>query len=137
MRSSSLTTTILNENGRINECLLETTKENDDQQQEKHSSPIIINKLVFTTSKTNPKSSYWTVTDRQADWYKLTTPANQSTTTITTNTNTNQSSLTVPYRLLSKIFQRTKSTSNGNDQIDEPTYVKIHSQASSSWPSRI
>jgi hypothetical protein len=116
MRSSSLTTTILNENACTNECLLETTKENDNQQKEKYSSPIITDKLVFKTSKLNPKSSYWIVNDRQAEWYKLTIPVNQST-----NTNTNQSSLIVPHRLLPNIFERKKSNSNINDQIDELT----------------
>ncbi len=117
MRSSSLTTTILNENTCINECLLETTKENDHQDEEKHSSTIITDKLVFKTSKLNPKSSYWTVTDRQAEWYKLTIPVNQSTVN-----NTNQSSLKVPYRLLSNIIERKKSNSNLDDQNDEITY---------------
>jgi hypothetical protein len=112
MRSSSLTTTILNENACTNEYLLETMKENDNQQEENYFSPIITDKLVFKTSKLNPKSSYWIVTDRQAEWYKLTIPVNQSI-----NNNTNQSSLIVPYRLLSNIFERKKS----NDQIDELT----------------
>jgi hypothetical protein len=118
MRSSSLTTTILNESACANECLLEITKENDNQQEDKYLSPIITDKLVFKTSKLNPKSSYWTVIDRQAEWYKLTIPVNQST-----NNNINQSSLIVPYRLLSNIFERKKSNSNINDQIDELTYV--------------
>jgi hypothetical protein len=113
MRSSSLTTTILNESTCTNECLLETTKENDHQNE----SPIITDKLVFKTSKLNPKSSYWTVTDRQAEWYKLTIPVNQST-----NNSTNQSSLIVPCRLLSNIIERKKSNSNLNDQNDEITY---------------
>jgi hypothetical protein len=118
MRSSSLTTTILNENGISNECVLETTKENDNQEQERRSSPIITDKLVFKTSKLNPKSSsYWTVIDRQGEWYKLTIPVNQTT---NNNNNTNQSSLTVPYRVLSNIMERKKS--NSNEQIDELTY---------------
>jgi hypothetical protein len=121
MRSSSLTTTILNENGCDNECLLEIMKENNNQQEEIHSSPIITDKLVFKTSKLNPKSSFWTIIDRQAEWYKLTIPVNQST----NNNNTNQSSLIVPYRLLPNIFERKKSNSNINDQIDELTYVLI------------
>jgi hypothetical protein len=119
MRSSSLTTTILNESARADECLLETTKENDNQNEvERRCSPIITDKLVFKTSKLNPKSSYWTVIDRQAEWYKLTIPVNQST-----NNNINQSSLTVPSRLLSNIFERKKSNSNLNDHTDELTYV--------------
>ncbi len=120
IRSSSLTTTIFNENARTDECLLEITKENENQQEEKRSSIVITDKLVFKTSKLNPKSSYWTVSDRQAEWYKLTIPVNQST-----NNTTNPSSLTVPYRLLPNIFERTKSNSNLNDQMDELTYVFV------------
>ncbi|CAF1641423.1 unnamed protein product, partial [Rotaria sordida] len=107
MRSSSLTTTILKENGCTNECSLETTKENDNQKQEKCSTPVYIDKLVFKTSKLNPKSSYWTVTDRQAEWYKLTIPVNQSTNN--NSNNTKESSLTVSYRLLPNILERKKS----------------------------
>ncbi|CAF0892141.1 unnamed protein product [Rotaria sp. Silwood1] len=114
MRSSSLTTTILKENGCTNECSLETTKENDNKQQEKSSTPLYLDKLVFKTSKLNPKSSYWTVIDRQAEWYKLTIPVNQST-----NNNTKESSLIVPYRLLSNILERKKSNLNMNDHNDE------------------
>jgi len=121
MRSSSLTTTILNENGHTNECLLETTKENNNHQKERRSTPIVIDKLVFKTSKLNPNASYWTVTDRQTEWYKLTVPVNQPSHNY--NNNTNQLSLTVPYRLLPNIFERKKSNSNINDQIDELTYV--------------
>ncbi|CAF1037693.1 unnamed protein product [Rotaria sordida] len=117
MRSSSLTTTILKENGCTNECSLETTKENDNQKQEKCSTPVYIDKLVFKTSKLNPKSSYWTVTDRQAEWYKLTIPVNQSTNN--NSNNTKESSLTVSYRLLPNILERKKSNSNMNDQNDE------------------
>ncbi|CAF4645350.1 unnamed protein product [Rotaria sp. Silwood1] len=115
MRSSSLTTTILKENGCTNECSLETTKENDNKQQEKSSTPLYLDKLVFKTSKLNPKSSYWTVIDRQAEWYKLTIPVNQST----NNNNTKESSLIVPYRLLSNILERKKSNLNMNDHNDE------------------
>jgi hypothetical protein len=125
MRSSSLTTTILNENGASNECVLETTKENDNQQPERRSSPVITDKLVFKTSKLNPKSSYWTVVDRQAEWYKLTIPVNQLTNNNNNNnsTHTNQSSLAVPYRLMSNLIERKKSNSNANEQIDELTYI--------------
>ena len=115
MRSSSLTTTIFNESTCANECLLETTKENDHQGE----SIVITDKLVFKTSKLNPKSSYWTVTDRQAEWYKLTIPVNQST---NSNNNTNpSSSLTVPCRSLSNIIERKKSNSNLNDPNEEIT----------------
>ncbi|CAF0919223.1 unnamed protein product [Adineta steineri] len=123
MRSSSLTTTILNENGHANDYLLETTKENDNHQKEKRSLPVIIDKLVFKTSKLNPNLPYWTVTDRQSEWYKLTTPVNQSTSNCNNNNNNNtyQSSLTASYRLLPTIFERKKSNSNLNDQTDELT----------------
>ncbi|UJR21433.1 hypothetical protein I4U23_024519 [Adineta vaga] len=120
LRSTSLTTTIFNENGHTNDCQLETTKENDNHQKEKRSSPAIIDKLVFKTSKLNPNSSYWTVTDRQAEWYKLTIPVNQSTNS-SSNNNINPSSLITPYRLLSTLFERKKSNMNLNDQIDELT----------------
>ena len=113
MRSSSLTTTILNEST----CANETTKENEHQVE----STVITDKLVFKTSKLNPKSSsYWTVTDRQAEWYKLTIPVNQSTNNSNSN-NINQSSLTVPCRSLSNIIERKKSNSNLNDQNEEIT----------------
>ena len=82
---------------------------------------MVIDKLVFKTSKLNPNASYWTVTDRQAEWYKLTIPVNQSTNNYSNNTT--QSSLTVPYRLLPNILERKKSNLNINDQTDELTYV--------------
>ena len=125
MRSSSLTTTILNESTCPNEYLLETMKENDHQEDENRSSPVVTDKLVFKTSQLNPKSSYWTVTDRQTEWYKLTIPVNQSS-----NNNTNQSALIVPCRLLPNIIERKKSNSNLNDQNEEITYVGIHRKPS-------
>lgn len=115
-----MTTTILNENGHANGCLLETTKENDNHQKERRSSPVVIDKLVFKTSKLNPNSSYWTVTDRQTEWYKLTIPVNQST---NNHNHTHQPSLTASSRLLPNILERKKSNSNINEQIDELTYV--------------
>ena len=122
MRSSSLTTTILNEANPLHENALETTKENDQNQVERRAAPVITDKLVFTTSKTNPKSAHWTVTDRQADWYKLTIPVNQaSTASSSSSTSTNQSALTASYRSLPRPFERKKSNSNTNDQIEEIT----------------
>ena len=121
MRSSSLTTTILNENAHTNDGLSDITKENDNHQKERRSSPVIIDKLVFKTAKLNTNSSYWTVTDRQAEWYKLTIPVNQSTNNCANNAS--QASLITPYRLLPNIFERKKSSTNLNDQNEELTYV--------------
>src|SRR5689334_383207 len=114
MKSSSLPTTILHENGHVNESISDA---NNNQQIEKDSSPVPTDKLVFTTTTTttNPKSSYWTVTDREAEWYKLSIPVNQSILN-----NRNQS---VPCKKLPKPYERKKFTSNNNDQIDRPTYV--------------
>lgn len=109
MRSSSLTTTIFNENASNNDYLFDITKENDE---EKYSSSQITDKLVFKTTKLIPKSSFWTVMDRQAEWYKLTIPVNQtSTPTI------NPSSLIVPCRSLSNPIERKKSNSNLPEEI--------------------
>lgn len=121
LRSSSLTTTILNENAHTNDSLSDITKENDNHQKERRSSPVIIDKLVFKTAKLNTNSSYWTVIDRQAEWYKLTIPVNQSTNNCANNAS--QSSLITPYRLLPNIFERKRSSTNLNDQNEELTYV--------------
>jgi len=120
MRSSSLTTTILNENPCNSDYVAELMKENDGQNEDRACSPIPTDKLVFKTSKLNPKSSYWTVTDRQAEWYKLTIPVNQSS---TSTTHVNPSTLITPSRLLSTVFERKRSSSNLHDQNEELTYV--------------
>lgn len=125
MRSSSLTTTILNENACANDYLAELSKENGhpDEEQNRLSSLPMIDKFVFKTSKLNPKSSFWTVMDRQADWYKLTIPVNQ------TSTNPiNASSLTVPCRLLPNPIERKKSNSNLNEITEEITSVEVNDQ---------
>lgn len=116
MRSSSLTTTILNENASTNDYLFDITKENGYHEEEKYTSSQITDKLVFKTSKLIPKSSFWTVMDRQADWYKLTIPVNQTSTP-----NINPSSLIVPCRLLSNSIERKKSNSNLTDHPEEIT----------------
>lgn len=116
MRSSSLTTTILNENPCNSDYLSELMKENDNQNEDRSCSPVPTDKLVFKTSKLNPKSSFWTVTDRQAEWYKLTIPVNQSSTT-----STNSSALITPSRSLSTVFERKKSSSNLHEQNEELT----------------
>ena len=75
------------------------------------------------TSTLNPNLSYWTVTDRQAEWYKLTIPVNQS---VNNNNNTKkQLSSIVPYRLLSNVIERKKSNSLINDQNNDIMYVSI------------
>jgi hypothetical protein len=115
MRSSSLATTIFHENSPINES---TSSTNHNQQIDKHSSPISLDKLVFTTtSTTSSKESYWTVTDRQPEWYKLSIPIHQSI--------TNPKNTIVPFKRLVKVPERKKSNSNKNDRIDRPTYVQI------------
>ena len=61
--------------------------------------------------------------DRQADWYKLTIPVNQ------TSTNPiNASSLTVPCRLLPNPIERKKSNSNLNEITEEITSVEVNDQ---------
>jgi hypothetical protein len=116
MRSTSLTTTILNETNDINECPLDMIKEN-----EQHTPPIPIDQFVFTTSKCTPKSSFWTVTDRQNEWYKLTIPINHATTN--SNVSSASSSLHVSCRQLSNRCERKQSNSNVNEQFDDITYV--------------
>lgn len=107
MRSSSLTTTILHENDSLSDT-------NSNQQIENHSSSISTDNLLFTTtSTTNPKSSYWSVTDRQPEWYKLPIPINPSS--------LNTTNEIVPYK---KLSGRNKSNSNNNEPIDRPTYVE-------------
>jgi hypothetical protein len=110
MRTSSLTTTILHENGHVNETVSDM---NDDSQIEQDFAPASPDNLLFTTaSKAPSKSSYWAVTDRQPEWYKLSIPINQPI-----------SNQIVPYKKLSKTFERRKSNSNNNEKIDRPTYV--------------
>ncbi|CAF4160740.1 unnamed protein product, partial [Rotaria magnacalcarata] len=71
------------------------------------------NKLVFTTtSTTNSKASYWTVTDRQPQWYKLSIPINQSI--------FNNKTQIVPYKRLSEKIQNEKPKSDSDEQINEP-----------------
>lgn len=93
-------------------------KDDDDQETELLASLGPDNKLVFTTVTTTPsipKSSYWTVTDRQPEWYRLSIPANQSI--------FNKKSDIVPYKKLPKLFQRDKSKIRNEDQIDQPRYL--------------
>lgn len=99
--------------------MLETTKENDNRPKEKRSTPVVVDKLVFKTGKLNPNSSYWTVSDRQAEWYKLTIPVNQANSNHSSNAT--QAALATPYRLLPSVFERKKSSSNLSDQNDELT----------------
>ncbi|CAF0899500.1 unnamed protein product [Adineta ricciae] len=106
MRTSSLTTTILHTNSHVNNPTFDS---NNDQQIEKYSP----NNLVFTTtSKANTKSSYWTVTDREPEWYKLAMPANLSI----SDTIKQMAS----YRKISTTSERNTSRSNQNDQIGQP-----------------
>lgn len=112
MRSSSLATTILHENNPINDSLFNSN--NNNQQLEKSSSSTSIDKLLFnTTSTINSKLSYWTVTDRQAEWYKLPIPINP--------TILNSRNDIVPFKKITKISERKKLDSNHNDQINQPT----------------
>ncbi len=105
MRSSSLPTTILHENNPVKE----STSNTDNNQQIETT-----NKLVFnTTSTTNSKSSYWTVTDREAEWYKLSIPIDQSI--------LNPTKDIVPFKKLTKISERKKLKLNNNDRINQPT----------------
>jgi predicted double-glycine peptidase len=111
MRSSSLATTIFHENSPINES---TSNANHNQQIDKHSSIVPLDKLVFTTtSTTNSKASYWTVTDRQPEWYKLSIPIHQSI--------LNSKHEIVPFKRLIKVPEKKKVNSNKNDRIDRPT----------------
>ncbi|UJR27983.1 hypothetical protein I4U23_009241 [Adineta vaga] len=111
MRPSSLTTTILHENGHINTDELDA---NNDQQIEKCSSTPSSDNLVFTTtSKANSKSSYWSVTDREPEWYKLAMPVNLSS--------SDHIKQLTSYRKLSKTSERKKCKLNHKDEIDQPT----------------
>jgi hypothetical protein len=114
MRSSSLATTILHENTPVKESISNT---NNNQPIKQPSSPVAIDELVFTTtSTTNSKLSYWTVTDRQAEWYKLSIPISPSI--------LNPTKDMVPYKRLAKLSGGKKFDSNKNDRIDQPTYVQ-------------
>jgi hypothetical protein len=111
MRSSSLATTILHENLQNKESTSDT---DNNQQIEKHSSPIPTDNLLFNAAlTTNSKSSFWTVTDRQPEWYKLSIPINSSL--------LNHTNQIVPFKKLSKTSERKKSKSTNTDQIDRPT----------------
>jgi hypothetical protein len=111
MRSSSLATTIFHEkNSPTDES---TSNINHNPPIDKHSSYVSLDKLVFTTSTTNSKAPYWTVTDRQPEWYKLSIPIHQPT--------SNSKDNNVPFKRLVKIPERKKRNSNKNDRIDQPT----------------
>ena len=115
MRSSSLPTTILHEKTPVDESISST---NSNEQLDRCDSPIPIDKLVFTTaSTTNSKSSYWTVTDRESEWYKLSIPTHSSI--------QNPTYETVPYKRVAKVLERKKANAHKNERIDRPTYVQI------------
>lgn len=117
MRSSSLITTILTETTHHNECPMELTKENEETKDERRSLTTSNDQFVFSTSKSNPKTSFWTVIDRQAEWYKLTIPVQQQT----TNSSTTNKNLSVTCRTLEKTWQRKKSNSNINENNEKIT----------------
>lgn len=107
MRSSSLATTIFHENNPLNQSTSETNLEAS-------SSAIPDDKLLFTTTSTpNLKSSFWTVTDRQPEWYKLSIPIPQST--------LNSKIEPVLSKRLVRTSNKKKPNRNSNDRIDQPT----------------
>lgn len=117
MRSSSLVTTILTETHHHNQCSIEMSKENDQRKDERRSLPNATDKLVFSTWKTQSNASFWTVIDRQAEWYKLTIPIQQN------NASTAKSDLSVTCRTLSNGWQRKKSNSNLHETAEKITCV--------------
>lgn len=109
MRSSSLATTIFHENNPVNQSTTDTNLEAS-------SSAVSDDKLLFTTTSTpNSKSSFWTVTDRQPEWYKLSIPISQSV--------LNPKIESVPSRRVIRAANKKKSKRNNKDRIDQPTYV--------------
>ena len=112
MRSASLATTIFHE--KTNSSNESTSNNNHPSPVDKHSSVVSLNKLVFSTAPTtNSKAPYWTVTDRQPEWYKLSIPIHQSA--------SNSKDNNVPYKRLVKIPERKRLNSNRSDRIDQPT----------------
>lgn len=112
MRSKASTPNSFHENDSGNESTLDT---NDNQQIEKQYSLGPNNKLVFTTTSTTTTKSvpYWTVTDRQPEWYKLSIPINQAI----FNSNKNK---VVPYKKVPRTIDRNQSKSNNHDEITVP-----------------
>ena len=107
MRSSSLATTIFHENNPVNQPTTDTAVESD-------SSAVSNDKLLFTTtSAANSKSSFWTVTDRQPEWYKLSIPINQSA--------LNTKIEAVPSKRSVRTSNKKKFNCNKNPSIDQPT----------------
>ncbi|CAF1423705.1 unnamed protein product [Rotaria magnacalcarata] len=111
LRTSASPPLLLTEAGSGNESTVDT---DDNQKTEIFASLGPNNKLVFTTtSTTNSKASYWTVTDRQPQWYKLSIPINQSI--------FNYKTQIVPYKRLSEKIQNEKPKSDSDEQINEPS----------------
>lgn len=107
MRSSSLATTIFHANNPVNQPTTDTIVESE-------ASVVSNDKLLFTTtSAATSKSSYWTVTDRQPEWYKLSIPINQSS--------LNSKIEGVPSKRLVRTSNKKKSNSKKSTSIDQPT----------------
>ena len=106
MRSSALPTTIFHENNHIN---AEIHSDSNPCPSDQTNSSIPANELVFTTTSINPKSSFWTVTDRQSDWYKLRIPKDP--------TLNNQIDEKLSFKLLTEIARRRKHEEISADEL--------------------
>lgn len=103
MRSSSLATTIFHENSPMQGSMSDSLVS---QSNEKSFSTDKL--LLRTTSTINTKSSFWTITDRESEWYKLSIP-------ISTNSLTTTKETVPSYK---KCIHSSKS--KRQDQLDQP-----------------
>ena len=89
----------------MNDSILGT---DNNQEIKKQTSSIETDEFLLNSVSTiNSKSPYWIVTDRQAEWYKLSIPDNQSL--------LKKKNLIIPCKVLSNISkQRTQLDSNRN-----------------------
>lgn len=112
MRSSALPTRILHEKWFDESSVIEKSDSNCEQTNLGENS----NEFVFqTASNFQPKSSFWTVTDRQAEWYKLSVPNQFSKDKVKL--------VSEKFEVLDEKRRKSKSKRNFVEMIDNPKFV--------------
>lgn len=116
MRSTALPTTILHESGRSDLCISGNNIDPSDSTIDTPTSLTLADDLVFKTTTANSKSSFWLVTDRQTEWYKLRIPVHLPT--------NNPEDRIVPFKTLPSTARKKKLKTEMNSGITRPAYVE-------------
>jgi hypothetical protein len=91
--------------------------DNNSSMIDKHGLSTVVNDLVFATNTTaiHSKATFWTVVDRQSDWYKLRLPTNRWLADTVNEL--------APLHFVSKQGQTIESTQQINGEHNRPVYV--------------